>query len=140
MAVETSVSTATFPISFRKASAFGLVLSSLGSVSSFYTYSEERDPKWLAVGLLFGNNLNFLQKIFRFFIFIFEFFLVGSLTYNYLALTPIYKKLSDPNLDKDSSDSESMIRLFGNLHSIKALIGFMSMVLVNMNLLKINTK
>jgi hypothetical protein len=54
LAVETSVSTATFPISFRKASAFGLVLSSLGSLSSFYTYSEERDPKWLAVGLLFG--------------------------------------------------------------------------------------
>ncbi len=109
MDCETRIASAIFPVSSGKSTALHLTLSTIAALGAFFNYSEEPNNKWLALGLL---NLSILP-------------------FSYVAIGPLTRKLTDPNIDRDSDSVTGLLNIWGSLQMVRTLIALISLVIIN---------
>lgn len=95
--------------SYKKAARYQLVFAFTASAGAIGSYFLDKDVRWLAAGLL----------------------IAAVIPYTFAAIMPTNKKLLDPNVDKDSAETKSLLEKWGKLHAVRSLLSFAALCIIN---------
>jgi len=108
----TQLASTVFPGSYRRAAKMQASLALIGCVSSIISYHfYGASKKWLAAGLLLGSVVPFTL----------------------LAIMPTNKKLLDPKVDKDASNTHDLLTKWGKLHAVRTVTSIGALILFLLN-------
>lgn len=92
--------------SYRRAAVFQGSLAAIGSISSAVAYLGDHDPKWLVAGLL----------------------IFSVLPYTFFVMMPVNRRLLDPKLDRDSTETRGLLESWGLRHMYRTISSLIAMV------------
>jgi hypothetical protein len=98
-----------FQPSFRRAAPLQAVLCSIGSLTAIGSYLLKHDDKhWLYSGLL----------------------MLSIIPYTMIFIRPVYVRLLDEKVDKDSNETKLLLDKWNRLHTVRSIIGLTSVFIM----------
>ena len=95
---------------FKKAAIMQSALLTVSGTSALIANYYEPNKKWLAAGLL----------------------LLSILPYTGVVMMSTNTALLDPKFDVDSDEARSLLVKWGNMHSVRTLMAYIALVLINL--------
>lgn len=112
LACSTNVAATQFVPSYRRAAIMQASLATIGSISSTVAFwGGDRDPKWIVAAAL----------------------MFGILPYTLLIMMPINKRLLDPKIDRESTDTKSLLETWGVRHLFRSVASLLALIAIQTN-------